>query len=362
MRRAKAFIAFTVVLGGFLITSCEKHVIDTPESNDPIFRAEGTIDADQFEMIAGDDNAYMFTSIENENNVSIFSGKLNNGNFALEIGIYDGLLDIPGHSAVNSLPSQLIYSRRSTSPVAFLSKDAFPNVDVIDHVIWTVDGGPDSLNTMTIMEPGAYQVCAQIVFFDGSSNVLCSELILGYSRHANFQIKHFLNQNGTLSAWLEDPQIAVEKIEWFLDDTLVSEDVEFAIPQLSSVNHILRADVNFENGVKRSKKMIIDGSLSGKFIDDLTFFETGVSLPLNRDFNVRLKLEQDGVTYSSDLANNGSNTVTFSDISYYAKDANGNDVFKVKAHIVATVRDVLNVNGTKELEFDTTFGIAIPND
>ncbi len=361
MRKVKAYIAFTVVFGGLFTSSCTKHQIDVPQTNDPVFRAEGTIDSDQFELVAGDDNAFMFTSIEDENNVPVFSGKLSNGDLAVEIGIYDGLIDIPGHSVVSSLPSQLIYSRSSTSPVAFLSKDAFPNADIISNVIWTVDG-IDSSNTMTIVEPGKYQVCANISFIDGTSNVLCNELILGYERHANFQIKHFLNQNGTLTAWVEDPQVAIEEIEWYLDDTLISSTAEIAYNQLSAESHILRVDVNFINGVKRSKKMIIDGSLSGKFIDDLTFFETGTLALLHRDFNIRVKLEQDGVTYVSDVVNNSLNTVSFSDVSYYAKDANGNDVYKVKAHIVATVNDAQGVNGTRELEFDTTFGIAIPKD
>lgn len=361
MRRARTFIAFTVVLGGLLMSSCNKHSINVPQSNDPVFKAEGTIDANQFELVAGDDNAFMFTSIESENNVPIYSGKLSNGDLSIEIGIYDGLIDIPGHNVINSMPYELIFSRKTTSPIAFLSKESFPNADIIDHVSWSVDG-LDSLNTMTIYEPGKYQVCADIVFSDGSSNVLCSELILGYARHANFQIKHFLNQNGTLTAWVEDPQVAVEKIKWYLDDVLISSDAELTYNQLSDENHILRADVSFENGVKRSKNMIVDGSLSGKFIDDLTFFETGTLALLHRDFNIRLKLVQDGITFSSDQTNNSLNTVSFSDVSYYAKDANGNDVYKVKAHIVATVIDVQNVNGSRQLEFDTTFGIAIPKD
>ena len=362
MRRARTFIAFTVVLGGLIMSSCEKHDVDMPQSNDPVFTAKGSIDANEFELVAGDDNAYMFTSIENENNVPIYSGKLSNGNLSIELGIYDGLIDIPGHSVSNTLPSELFYSRNTTSPLAFLSKESFPNADFIDHVSWTVDGGPSQVDTMSIYTPGKYQVCANIVFIDASSNILCSELILGYARHANFHIKHFLNQNGTLSAWVEDPLVAIEKINWFLDDVLISSDTEIAFPQLSTINHILRADVNFVNGVKRSKNMIVDGSLGGNFIEDLTFFETGTLTLLNRDYNIRLKLEQDGMTFTSDEANNNLNSVTFSDITYYSKDANGNDVFKVKAHIVATVVDAQNVNGSRQLDFETTFGIAIPKD
>lgn len=362
MRRAKALVAFTVVLGGLLMSSCEKHNLNVPQSNDPVFRAGGTINASAFEMIAGDDNAFMFTMIEDENSIPVFSGKLSNGDLAIELGIYDGLIDIPDHISVNSLPDQLSFSRTTASPLAVLSKDAFPNSDFINTVLWSVDGDAAISGTRMITEPGKYEVCADILFNDGTSKVLCSELILGYARHANFNIKHFLNQNGTLTAWVVDPLVAVEKIEWYLNEVYISSDPEFAYEQLSPGNHILRADVNFANGVKRSKNMIVDGTLAGKFIDDLTFFETGTLALLHRDFNIRLKVEQGGMTFSSDLIDNSLNSVSFTDISYYAKDADGNDVFKVKANIVATVADVQNVNNTRELSFDTSFGIAIPQE
>ncbi|MDG1331070.1 MAG: hypothetical protein P8P74_01990 [Crocinitomicaceae bacterium] len=362
MRGARAYIAFIVVFGGLLITSCKKHTIDQPNSTDPVFTAEGTIDGSAFNLVAGDDNAYMFTSIQEENGVQLFTGNLSDGDLSVEIGIYDGMIDIPGHVSINSLPSDHVFSKESTAPVAVLSKDAFPNVDVIDYVVWTVDGGAPVTNDLTIMEPGKYQVCATIYFTDSSSEELCSEMILGYERHANCTIKHFLNQNGTLTAWVVDPQVAIEKVEWFLNDVLISENPEFAYDSLPGGNHILRSQISFENGAKRTKSMIVDGDLSGKFIDDITFFETSTLALLYRDFNIRVKLEENGITYASDIINNNANTVSFEDVSYYGKDVNGNSVYKVRAHVVATVQDVQNVNGTLDLDFETTFGIAFPTE
>lgn len=364
MRRARAFLAFTAVLGGLFMSSCKKQTVDVPQSSDPVFTASGTIDASAFTMVAGNDNAYMFTSIEDENNIPFYTGKLSNGDLSIEIGIYDGLIDMPDHRAFNSLPSVFNYSRKFTSPLAILTKNAFPNIDVINHINWSIDGviDPNAGDTVIITEPGKYEVCAHILFADGSSEILCSELILGYERHANFDIKHFLSPEGKLTAWVEDPQVVIEKVEWFLDNTIISSTPELSYPSLPGGNHFLRADVFFENGVKRSKNMIVDGNLAGNYVDDLSFFENGTVTLLNRDFNVRLKLEQNGTTFSSDLSNNSMNKVTFNDVSYYGKDVDGNNVYKVKAHIEATVFDVQSVNGSRELEFDTTFGIAISND
>jgi hypothetical protein len=288
---------------------------------------------------------------------------LSDGDFSIEMGIYDGRIDIPGHEAINSLQNSLVFSRKSTSPLAILTKYAFPNIDVIDELTWTIDGvSQGSQDSVVIMNPGVYNVCADIIFVDQSSAQLCSELVLGYERHANCDIKHFLSLDGRLKAWVDDPQVAVEKVEWYLDDVLISEQPLVEYNGFPTGNHILRSDISFANGAKRTKSMILDGDLTGKFIHDLTFFETSISTLLNRDFNVRLKMVQNGVTYRSDLVNNSANLVTFNSIDYYGKDLSGNPVYKVKAHIVASVKDEQNVNGTRVLEFDTTFGIAFPEE
>lgn len=358
MRRERAFIA--LIVGAFLLASCNKQTVEVPQSNDPVFRVDGTIDSVPLSLVAGDDNAFMFTAIKEEHGVPVYSGKLSDGSTSIEIDIYDGMIDMPQHNVINSFPAQFTYARKSTAPLAILSKESFPNAALINSVTWWIDGDSYGTNNVEISEPGKYEVCADILFNDGSSNVLCSELIFGYERHANCQIKHFLSQNGTLSAWVVDPQVEIEKIEWRLDNELISSQSEVSIADLSPYNHILRADVYFVNGVRRTKNMIVDGSLSGKFIDDLTIFETGILSVLNRDFNVRVKLEKDGVTYSSAEVNNTLNKVTFDEINYYGKDSSGNTVYKVKAHIVANVQDVQGVNGMKVLDFETTFGIAVP--
>jgi hypothetical protein len=364
MRRAKAFIAFTVVVGGLMFSSCKKHTIDQPNSTDPVFKVEGTMSGGVLKLVAGDDNAYMYTDIYEENGVQIFSGNLSDGDLSLEMGVYDGLLDMPDVEAINGLPTSHMFSRNSTTPLAILTKNAFPNVDVIDYIGWSIDGVQQVTqnDTVMIMEPGVYNVCADIVFQDQSSAQLCSELVLGYKRHANCTIKHFLSLDSTLTASIEDPQVEIEKVEWFLDNAFVSDEAVFIYENFPAGSHVLRAQVNFENGAKRTRSMILDGDLEGNFIQDLSLFETNISVLLNRDFNVRLKLESNGISYSSDLADNSTNKVIFDEISYYGKDAGGNSVYKVKAHVVATVQDVQNVNNTRELDFETTFGIAFPTE
>ena len=104
-------------------TSCKKDVVEIPESNDPIFRTEGTFGSENFEIIAGDNGAYMFTMTEVQNGVNVFSGKISNGNFSVELGIYDGHIDMPAYDALNELLNLTpIFSANDSTPLVTLSK------------------------------------------------------------------------------------------------------------------------------------------------------------------------------------------------------------------------------------------------
>lgn len=356
MRKAHKYV---VVMVGFgvMFASCKKHTVEIPEANDPVFHTEGTLNGQSFELVAGDDNAYMHTMVMEENGVDVFSGKISNGDFSIELGIFSGFVDMQGKIDLDDLPEALNFSRVSTTALATLDKDLFPNAQLISEVAWYVNGVPKGINYHEIDEPGIYDVRAVITFTDMDTAELSSELIVGYKRHANAKIKHYLDINGKLSAWLDDPIIPVEKIRWFLDGQFVSDDADFSM-DINQENHILSAEISFENGVVRSKNMLVDGSLSGKFIDDLTVFENSTLALLNQDFNIRLKIEQDGETLSSAYADNSGVHVEIISVEYYTLNALGNIVYKVRAHISAKVN---NAQGDfQDVDFETVFGIALP--
>ncbi|MFT5859810.1 MAG: hypothetical protein ACI865_001914 [Flavobacteriaceae bacterium] len=358
--RVRKYIVATIGISALMATSCKKHTVDIPEANNPVFRTDGTFDGEAFSLVAGDDNAYMFTMLLEENGVDLFTGKLSNGDFSVELGIYNGLVDFPTHQVIPEFPEDFNFSSVPTSPLLILDKDLFPNADLINEVIWVVDGIEEGSDDVEIYAPGVYQVTAMITFNDLSTNTLSSQLIVGYKRHADFQIKHYLNQNGAFSAWVDDPSVPIEKVEWYLNDSLISSLSEIGTT-LAPMNYNLRADVYFENRVVRSKSMIIDGSLSGKFIDDLSIFEMNILILQHQDFNIRVKIEKDNETYSSAFAVNNSNNVQITSIEYFGKNSSGEDVYKLGAHIVANVA-IVNGGDAHEVEFDAVLGVAIPKD
>lgn len=338
-------------------SSCKKEQLQLTNANEPIFRAVGDFDGNNFELIAGDNNAYMHTMSTLERGVRVFSGRLDDGDFSIEMGIYDGNVDMPLITTADEIPSSLMFSRRPTMPIAQLSKGSFSNEGLISQIEWFVDGTLTAIDDLDIIDPGVYEICAKVQFTDGTSNELCSTLIFGYDKNASCVMKHFVNQNQGLSAWIQEDGFPIEKVKWYVNGENVQGTTELNFP-LESASYLVEGEVHFQNGVVRTKSMIADGSLSGKFVDDLGKFEIG-TLPISRDFNVRIRVKDDGVLYSSENANNSNSTFTISSIDEYGWNTAGKLVYKVSGTINAKVADNTGAN-MKEISFNTQFGFEIP--
>lgn len=352
---------FKLYLLGFIMmavtSSCEKDIIELPESNDPVFRAHGTFNGDAFEIVAGDNNAYMHTSTSQVNGVSVHSGKLSDGNFSIEMGIYEGDVDQPGSDILEVIDQCSEWSFSSTQELVILSKELFPNASLISNVEWTVNGNLQSGMEVPIYEPGVYEVCAFVAFTNQTYGQLCNEIIIGYERNSNFRLHHYINQDGILSTWMGDIDGDVSTSKWYLDGNLVGKNVDLAI-EVDSSSHYLRADVVFADGTVRSKSILLDGSLNGNYIDDFTVFEQEDLSTVVRDYKWRVIVEENGVTYSSENIGSSNSSMLVHSIEPYADNANGKQVYKVSCTVSTNVMP--NSGGTEiPLTFDTHFGIEI---
>lgn len=353
----KTIYTYLILIGLSTIgVSCKKEKIEEPlPEQQAVFMSQGTIGAEFFSIKAGENNFYMHTFTEQVNGVSLFSGKLSDGDFELQMSIYDGFIDLP--SANNQdLPENIQFAMTSLEPLAVLSKDLLPNAAFIQQIKWFVNGTYAGLNNVEIIEPGVYNVCAEVTFNDSSISNLCNEMILGYIKHATCKVRHLLSQNGSLQTWIEEDLVPISSIKWFVDGEFVSDDLKL-MTTIDSLNHKVLAEVTFTNGVKRTKAILIDGSLSGKFIDDFSTFEVN-SNPSNWDFKVVISLKKDGKVYVSNLAPNQSSTLHITNITYFGQNSAGKMVFKIQAEVSCSLKEV----GTGEvLPFNcaTVFGLEI---
>ena len=52
MIRVRKYIVVALGITALLITSCKKHTVEIPQSNDPVFRADGSFDGEAFSLVA----------------------------------------------------------------------------------------------------------------------------------------------------------------------------------------------------------------------------------------------------------------------------------------------------------------------
>ena len=341
----------------FLFSSCKKEVVDEPlAETTPVFRADGAIGGNSFSMIAGKNNFFMNTMSSTIDGVDFFFGSLSDGITELEMGIYDGKIDFTGSSLPQDLPEYGSVAMNPSQPLVFLSKDLFPNKMLIEEIKWYVDDLFVGVNSISLNKPGKFNVCAVVTFNDGSSSTLCNEMIVGFSKNAIGQVRHLLTPNGNLQTWIEEDQVPVQSVKWFIDGVFVVDAIQLE-QSIDDEDHLVTAEINFSNGVKRIKSVLIDGSNNGYFIDDFSFFENN-SNTIHWDFNTSISLKINGKQYLSKTAPNQTSTVHVTDIVYYGKNASGKAVFKISADVTCNLKEV-GTNVILPFNCSTVFGVEI---
>ena len=351
----------TIVLLFFaivLLGACKKKEIEDPSPDSgPIFTATGTLGNETFLLEAGNDNVFMNTSINMSNGVKVYSGKLGNEEMEIEIGFHESNIDLEVPFSIQNFPTSLKFATLPSQTLAFLSKDLLPNSMFIEEVKWFINGVFSGVNDVEIIEPGKYNVCAEVKFNDGSEATLCNEMILGFAVNASCKIRHILQSNGNLKVWLDAYSTPVDHILWYVDDVLVGEN-ENLETNIDDQNHLVSAEIFYTNGAHRKKSILVDGSLSGKLIDDFSVFENGSVSQVKWDNSVILKMKKDGLVYSSAGADNTMSSIQILNLSYYGKNSAGMDVYKCAASVNVNVREG-QAGETLPLNFTTTFGFEM---
>ena len=340
------------------LLSCKKEVVEDPQiDGTPIFKVAGTLGGEELLIQAGIDNNYMHTFGQQMNGVDQYCGKLGNSDQYLEIGIFNGNLDMELAPDPSILQSEVSFAGLPQEPLAFLSKSLFPNAYMIEEVKWFLNGTLSGINDVEIMLPGKYFVCAQVKFNDGSTQELCNTMILGYQKNATAKIRHFLTQGGDLTVWIDQASVPVERIEWYVDGEFVTESDKLEL-EIDSYSHEVKTEIKFENGAHRTKAILVDGSLSGRFIEDFSVFEANQVGSAFWDYKMAISVKNNGKLYSSIVAPNESSVIEIQEINYYGKNAAGKSVFLVKAHVEVLLKE-MQTSEVLPLNCDVVFGVEI---
>lgn len=361
MKQLTYISSCALVLSILALVGCQKEEFPNEQQpSTPIFEVHGTIGNDALDIVAGDNNAFMYTSTKIKNGVRVFTGELSDGETSVEFGLFDGNIDIPNSTPEIAIQNTVLkFARRFNDPLALLRmEDIVPNGNGT-HVDWYVNGSFAGSGQISIYEPGKYDICAHVTFLTGQTEQLCDEIILGYERNANCNINLDLSQN-YIDAELNATGAAIQSAEWFLNDTLVSAGIDLVYPYTYGTGNKLTARVIFDNGVVREKSCFIDGTDPTQWISDFSVFEYGSTPAVDpQDYQGRLIIKKDGKTFRSIEAENQGSTITLLSLEPYENNANGNQTYKAVLQVEAIVME-MSTEKMLPVIFTTTIGFEVP--
>lgn len=345
------------LLVGLTLFACKKEVLEIPESETPVFRADGTINGEPFSIIAGDNDAYMHTKSRKERGVDVYGGQLSNETLSIEMEIYDGNIDVTDLSSIASMPKSLKFVKYQAEPILILNKNLFENSDVIEAINWTIDDTIVATNTYQIYDPGKYSVCGEFHFIDGMQKTICEDLTIGYKHNAHATISVVENQQGIMDGWMTPIGSEIESIRWYNNNSLFCYYPSWST-QINDDFQNLEVHVQFANGAQKVMRTVFDGANYARNIQSLSIFEAQVAEQFERDFDIRLKVLQNGTEYISDFADNSQSSVTILGVEYYGKNDAGNETYKIDAEVSAKIQENEN-SSPKVINFTTTFGFEV---
>ncbi|MGB0933301.1 MAG: hypothetical protein ACPGU5_03405 [Lishizhenia sp.] len=321
--------SFTILfLTSFLFFSCKKE--ELPEiinSTTPVYSALVTINGDSIEFNAGDDGYVMTTNTSESNLVSFLGGSISNENTSFSIQISNGNLDKIETSNYSGLETAPFYISDDIEVFKFEKSD-FENHLRISEINWYVNDIFYSIDDIVLTEPGLYKVCAFVTFTDGSANVLCNDVIVGYKKNAIGELQYIVGLDGKIQAWISS-DTEIDNIKWYLNETLTSTENELITIANSSNSTRIKAEITYVNGVKRTKQLLADLNQTGKYIQDFSRHE--IEYTRNNDFGFIVNFSLNGESYTTNITENDTSIVTIESIKQGTPNLDGEATFKIHA-------------------------------
>lgn len=335
-----------------VIFSCTKDDLpETVKSNDPVFMVKGSLGDQEIEIIAGDDNQYMYTDFSERERVKLFYGDINNGSNSFKISVHDGNLDNEKLELLTNKPEFKI-TRSSDVPIFQYTIDSFANETKINSIEWFVNGDFYSQNMIQLYDHGIYDVCAKVTYNDGEIAELCNEVILGYKKQAIGQPIHIIGNTGRLFV-SNNSTFLIDNVQWFIDGELVSESQEFTTSAYTGIVEVT-AIVNYSNGVTREKSIVVDFDQEGRFIQDFSYAEN--MSDLENDYTADIRFEYEGDIWVSDIPENDNASIVITKYEKYKENINGIPVSIAHGTLNCKLKR-LSDGEIKEASLDLTFGL-----
>lgn len=347
-----------ILLSGLIIAGCKKEKFELPDesiSSEPIFKVRGTVGQHHLDMQAGVEGAHLETFVSTMNGVEFFSGEMIKGTDVFSLSVSNGNIGLVP-SSTDIFPTSLSFVN-ATSVWFSLAHQNLPNVQQIQSINFSVDGLPFSGNSLDIMSAGYHTICANIVFFDGTSRSVCNKLLLGYKDHGSFLIK-YQNQSGpSTNLWIESSS-TIANVKWYVNNQYISDLSQIALNSGEGIA-TAKAVVTFSNGIIREHTILVDTDGMGRNFSDMEMYKTLVPSNGFNDFKISLTYQNGANLFSGYATPDIPGSFMISSVSLFKETNNGNKIYKVSGIINGQLLDLLSgVLLPSQLEI--TFAIELP--
>lgn len=346
-----------ILLSGLIITGCKKEKFELPDdsvSSEPIFKVIGKVGQHQLNMSAGVDGAHLETFVSTMNGIEFFSGEMTKGTDVFSLSVSNGNIGL-APSITDVFPTSISFM--SPPNVWFsVAHQTLPNAQQIQSINFSVDG-MSAGNGMDIISTGYHMVCANIVFFDGTTRSVCNKLLLGYKDHGSFLIKQQTQSGASTNLWIESSS-TVSNVKWYINNQYFSDISQIALNSGAGVVNA-KAVVTFSNGITREHTILVDTDGMGRNFSDMEAFKIQVPSHIFNDFKISLTYKN-GTNLFSGYANPDlPGGFAISSVSLFKEKSNGNKIYKVSGIINGQLLDLLSgVLLPSQLEI--TFAVELP--
>lgn len=335
-----------------VLSSCNKKELpDISGAESPVFTSSGFIGEHKVDLKAGENEAILNTEIDSWNNVEYSTGTILKNEQSLSVSLFNHDVDIPAlehnFKELNSYP---LANEILGLSLFNIEKSYFENSTFIQYIKWKVDGVEQTSDILVIEEPGRYEVCAEVHFENNFVETTCNEIIVGYKRNADFQLKWDFVANDNVLASIETSNNTVAEIAWYKNNELISNELEY-LDTLQEDQFYLSAEVKFENGAKYKRNVFINRGQSYFSIED--WGRKDLSTMLKWDNNISVKYEKNGTVYQSVQTPENDAIFNVDEISEYENDELNSQIKLVKGKLIAPFKNTTTneiVDGELELK------------
>jgi hypothetical protein len=329
---------FLLAISLFIVLmACRKEqpkIEELPPNNDPEFVVKGEIDGVAVDYQAGVNSVSIYHGKELRNGIKYTYSEMKMGSDIFRLGIFDGNPEHPLSQYVQ-LGDTLVLASKVLDPLATFNKDWCSNKGKIAKINWYVNGQLEGENKMTISEPGQYEVCGEYTFVNGETRSMCETILVGFTSKKNLQVNHLMQIPGKVKLWATGLDLnTVSSIAWKINGQVVSTEmspnVDIPLDQTE-----VSAEFSLASGQIVERKMLVDGTLSGNYIEDFQSFV--LEKNVFWDYAVGIDVKKNEKWYSTFNTQNFKSKLVINNISFYEINGDGDQVFRLSGILDAKV-------------------------